>query len=220
MGKWLILLLVLGLGLSAVVYRLVFTRIIMAPGPQTSEIVVAAHKLEIGTLVKDVDLKGGQWVGPLPPGVVLKKEDVVGRGVVAFINEGEPIFENRLALVLESCGIAADHFVGDAHALGEGFVAGIRGLFAPLETHQMKDEHRLAGRDAMKNRRSPPTSGSSLPHATLAACFGHGCSSLVEQTVFHTSLQDPASSGQEKEHERREEEYPSGRNHFMKTPIT
>ena len=52
MGKWLILLLVLGLGLSAVVYRLVFTRIIMAPGPQTSEIVVAAHKLEIGTLVK------------------------------------------------------------------------------------------------------------------------------------------------------------------------
>ena len=99
MGKWLILLLVFGLGLSAVVYRLVLPRIIMAPGPQTTEVVIAAHKLEIGTLVKDTDLRGGQWLGPLPPGVVLRKEDVVGRGVVAFINEREPIFENRLAAV-------------------------------------------------------------------------------------------------------------------------
>ena len=91
MGKWLILLLVLGLGLSAVVYRLVFTRIIMAPGPQTTEIAVAAHKLEISTLIKDTDLKPAYWAGPVPPGVALKKEDVVGRRVVSTIYGGEPI---------------------------------------------------------------------------------------------------------------------------------
>jgi pilus assembly protein CpaB len=91
--------LLIAIGISAIVYRLVLTKGIMAPGPQTSEVVVAAHRLEIGTLVKDTDLKSGQWVGPLPHGIVLKKEDVVGRGVVASINEGEPIFENRLAAV-------------------------------------------------------------------------------------------------------------------------
>jgi pilus assembly protein CpaB len=99
--------LLIAFAVSAIVYRLVLTRIIMAPGPLTSGVVVAAHKLEIGTLVKDLDLKGGQWVGPLPPGVVLKKEDVIGRGVVAFINEGEPIFENRLAAVGAGAGRAA-----------------------------------------------------------------------------------------------------------------
>jgi pilus assembly protein CpaB len=99
--------LLIAFAVSAVVYRLVFTRIIMAPGPQTSEIVVAAHKLEIGTLVKDVDLKGGQWVGPFPPGIVLKKKDVVGRGVVSAIDEGEPIFDSRLAAGGAGAGLAA-----------------------------------------------------------------------------------------------------------------
>jgi pilus assembly protein CpaB len=94
-------------GISAVVYRLVLTKGIMAPGPLTSEVVVAAHTLEIGTLVKNTDLRGGQWLGPLPPGVLLKKEDVVGRCVVALINEGEPIFENRLAAVGAGAGLAA-----------------------------------------------------------------------------------------------------------------
>src|SRR6266851_8184127 len=129
MGKWLILLLVLGLGLSAVVYRLVFTRIIMAPGPQTSEIVVAARKLEIGTLVKDVDVRGGQWIGPLPPGVVLKKDDVIGRGVVAAINEGEPIFDSRLASVGAGAGLAATIPPGmRAVAVRVNDVAGVAGF--------------------------------------------------------------------------------------------
>jgi Flp pilus assembly protein CpaB len=81
--------LLIAFAISAIVYRLVLTPINMAPDDQTSEVVIAAHKLEIGTLVKDTDLRGGRWLNPLPPGVVLKKEDVVGRGVVALINEGD-----------------------------------------------------------------------------------------------------------------------------------
>jgi len=98
--------LLIAFAISAIVYRLVLTPINMAPDDQTSEVVIAAHKLEIGTVVKDTDLRGGRWLGPLPPGVVLKKEDVVGRGVVALINEGEPIFENRLAAVGAGAGPA------------------------------------------------------------------------------------------------------------------
>jgi pilus assembly protein CpaB len=90
----------------SVVVWIVVTRIIMAPSPKITEVVIAARKLEIGTLVKDTDLRSGQWLGALPPGVVLKKEDVVGRGVVAFINEGEPIFENRLAGVAAGARLA------------------------------------------------------------------------------------------------------------------
>jgi pilus assembly protein CpaB len=98
--------LLIAFAVSAIVYRLVLTPIIVAPGPQTSEIIVAAHRLEIGTLVKDTDLKAGQWVGPVPQGVVLKKENVVGRGVISAINEGEPIFENRLAGVAAGARLA------------------------------------------------------------------------------------------------------------------
>jgi pilus assembly protein CpaB len=95
------------IGASYVVYRLVQTRIGQAAGPTTSEVIVASRKLDIGTLVKDTDLKSGQWVGSLPQGVVLKKEDVIGRGVIAAINEGEPIFDNRLAAVGAGAGLAA-----------------------------------------------------------------------------------------------------------------
>jgi pilus assembly protein CpaB len=94
-------------GASYVVYRLVQARIGQAAGPTATEIIVAARKLEIGTLVKDQDLKGGQWLGTPPQGIVMKKDDVVGRGVISAINEGEPIFDNRLAAVGAGAGLAA-----------------------------------------------------------------------------------------------------------------
>ncbi len=116
-------------GASYVVYRLVQARIGQAAGPVTSEIIVAARTLEIGTLVKDIDLRSGQWVGPLPSGVVLKKEDVVGRGVISAINEGEPIFDNRLAAVGAGAGLAATIPPGmRAVAIRVNDVAGVAGF--------------------------------------------------------------------------------------------
>lgn len=116
-------------GASYVVYRLVQARIGQAAGPVTSEIIVASRKLEIGTLVKDVDLKSGQWAGAFPPGIVLKKEDVVGRGVISAINEGEPIFESRLAAVGAGGGLAATIPPGmRAVAIRTNDVAGVAGF--------------------------------------------------------------------------------------------
>jgi pilus assembly protein CpaB len=103
----LLIALVISAGASYAVYRLVRTQIGAASGPAAAEILVATRGLEIGTLIKDTDVKGGQWVGPLPTGAILKKEDAVGRGVVAAIYEGEPLLDNRLAAVGAGAGLAA-----------------------------------------------------------------------------------------------------------------
>jgi len=63
----------------------------------TQKVIVAAHNMEVGAMIKDSDLKLGDWTGPLPQNAMTKKEDVVGRGVVSTIYDGEPILENRLA---------------------------------------------------------------------------------------------------------------------------
>jgi pilus assembly protein CpaB len=92
---------------SYAVYRLVRTQMGAAAGPAAAQILVAARSLEIGTLIKDTDVKAGQWVGQLPAGAILKKEDAVGRGVVSAIYEGEPLLDNRLAAVGAGAGLAA-----------------------------------------------------------------------------------------------------------------
>jgi len=48
-------------------------------------------------MIKDTDLKAGDWSGTVPPGSILKKEDAVGRGVISAMYEGEPVLETRLA---------------------------------------------------------------------------------------------------------------------------
>lgn len=97
----------LSVGASYLVFRLVRSRLSASAGPATSSTVVAARNLEIGTLVKDVDLRSGEWVGALPKGAVLKKEEVIGRGVVSPMYEGEPILDSRLAAVGAGAGLAA-----------------------------------------------------------------------------------------------------------------
>ena len=103
----LLIALVISAGASYAVYRMVRTQIGAAARPATAEILVAARGLQIGTLIKDTDVKAGQWVGPLPTGAILKKEDAVGRGVVSAIYEGEPLLDNRLAAVGAGGGLAA-----------------------------------------------------------------------------------------------------------------
>src|ERR1041385_2519408 len=80
---------------SFMVYRTV-TRQARASGTNF-QVVVAAHNLDVGTLIKAVDLKMGRWTGEPPKGVPVKKEPLIGRGVVLPIFEGEPVNESRLA---------------------------------------------------------------------------------------------------------------------------
>jgi len=76
-------------------------------GPQTTKIVVAARDLEIGSVVRDTDLKIADWIGAVPKGVLASQQAIVGRGVISQVYEGEPIRDNRLAASGSGGGLAA-----------------------------------------------------------------------------------------------------------------
>src|SRR4051794_16764503 len=84
---------------SVLVYRIAGQRIQARQLPATTRIVVATRDLDLGVVLKDVDLTTAEWVGPLPKNALTKKEAVIGRGVVAQVYQGEPIIETRLAAI-------------------------------------------------------------------------------------------------------------------------
>jgi pilus assembly protein CpaB len=88
---------VVAAGASLLLYRLMAARVPAKANVPTQKVILAAHNLEVGAMIKDSDLKLGDWSGAPPQNAMTKKEDVVGRGVVSTVYEGEPILENRLA---------------------------------------------------------------------------------------------------------------------------
>jgi pilus assembly protein CpaB len=88
-------------------YKAIAGRINTAAKPATTKIIVANRTLGVGTLIRDLDLTYRDWAGPVPQQAVTKKEDVIGRGVISAIYEGEPILETRLAPKGSGAGLAA-----------------------------------------------------------------------------------------------------------------
>jgi len=98
----------------------------------TTQILVAAHDLELGSVIKDADISMADWVGPLPKSAVIKKDLVVGRGVVSQLYQGEPIVEARLAAVGAGGGLAATIPPGmRACAVRVNEVVGVAGFVVP-----------------------------------------------------------------------------------------
>ena len=91
MNKRLLSVLAFALVISAVaswvLYRLIVTKLAASAKPAIAQVVVASRNLEIGTLVKDSDVKLVDWNGPEPKGALGTNTDVIGRGVVATIYE-------------------------------------------------------------------------------------------------------------------------------------
>lgn len=128
----LLLALVIATGASYLVYRMVQVRVRQGATPVVSQIVVAARNLEIGTLVKDGDLKAGNWAGAVPKGMLSTTQAVVGRGVISAIYEGEPILESRLAPPGAGGGLAATIPAGmRACAVKVNEVVGLAGFVVP-----------------------------------------------------------------------------------------
>src|SRR5580700_4947546 len=87
---------VIAAGCSYLVFRLVGNR--LTSGSQTTtRVVAAATDIKIGTVLRDTDLTTIEIAGIVPKGAILRKEDVIGRGVVSNLYLGEPIQESRLA---------------------------------------------------------------------------------------------------------------------------
>src|SRR5690349_13263133 len=101
--------LVVSAAASYLVYRIVGKQVAARTQGQSqlTHIVLAARNIDLGTVLTAADVKVGDWAGPVPAGILLKPESVVGRGVVSALNEGEPIFENRLAAAGSGGGLAA-----------------------------------------------------------------------------------------------------------------
>jgi pilus assembly protein CpaB len=117
---------------SWVLYRLIVTKLAANAKPAIAQVVVASRNLEIGTLVKDSDVKVVDWNGPEPKGALGTNTDVVGRGVVATIYEGEPILETRLAAKGAGGGLAATIPPGmRAVSIRVNDVGGVSGFVRP-----------------------------------------------------------------------------------------
>src|ERR1700691_2078666 len=98
---------VVSAGASLLLYRLLSSRTTTQAAPKSAKLVMAARALEPGTLIRDADLRDGDWTGKIPDGVLQRREDIVGRGVISPIFAGEPIVESRLALKGGGAGLAA-----------------------------------------------------------------------------------------------------------------
>ena len=99
--------LIISAAASLLLYRLVATRLTANARPPSTQIVVANRNLEVGALIREPDVKIAEWTGHTPRGAVLRREDVLGRGVVATIYEGEPVLDSRLAAHGAGAGMAA-----------------------------------------------------------------------------------------------------------------
>src|SRR3979411_1425273 len=87
---------VVAAGCSYIVFRLVGSR--LSGTRQTStHVVAAATDIKLGTLLRDADLTTIEITGTLPKGVILKKENAIGRGVISNLSLGETIMKSPKA---------------------------------------------------------------------------------------------------------------------------
>jgi pilus assembly protein CpaB len=111
MKKRLISVFVFALAVSAgaafVLYQLISTRVTAGASshPVTKTVFVAAHDLQPGALVTDADIAKQEYM-KVPEGAIVKKEDIINRGVTGVIHQDTPFFEGTLAGKGEGAGFA------------------------------------------------------------------------------------------------------------------
>lgn len=123
---------VVALAASVVVYQLL-TRKLGATGvAKTTTILVAARDLPIGYVAKTQDIETATWGGALPPGAILKPEDVEGRGSIIQTLRGEPLLESHFAARGAGAGLAVTIPQGKrAVAIRVNEVVGLAGYVLP-----------------------------------------------------------------------------------------
>jgi pilus assembly protein CpaB len=94
-------------GCSFLVYRIIGVRVNGAHKAATTRVISASGDIKLGTILTKANLSTTEIAGTLPKGAILKAENVIGRGVVSDLYQGEPILESRLAAVGSGGGLAA-----------------------------------------------------------------------------------------------------------------
>jgi pilus assembly protein CpaB len=100
--------------------------------PSTKQIVVATRQLEVGSVIKEGDVKTVSWSSDLPQGAVTTPEEAFKRGVISTIYASEPVLESRLAAEGAGGGLAATIPKGmRAVGLKVDQVIGVAGFVVP-----------------------------------------------------------------------------------------
>jgi pilus assembly protein CpaB len=96
-------------GCAFVVYHLVVSRMTATKTVATTRVVAAATDIKLGVVLNSADLTAVEISGALPKGAILEKDkgNVIGRGVLSDLYQGEPIIDARLAPVGSGGGLAA-----------------------------------------------------------------------------------------------------------------
>ena len=102
------------------VAKIVGARMSAAKPVVTTKVVAAATDIQLGAVLAAKDLTTTEIQGPLPKGVFLKPEELVGRGVISPLYQGEPILESRLAPPGSGGGMASIIPHGHESAGSEG----------------------------------------------------------------------------------------------------
>ncbi|MGA3094826.1 MAG: Flp pilus assembly protein CpaB [Bryobacteraceae bacterium] len=101
-------------------------------GPPMTQVVLAAHDLEVGSVLRDGDVKLTDWPGAVPAGATTRPQDVVGRGVITPIYAQEPVIETRLAPKGAGGGFASTIPQGmRAFAIRVNDIVGVAGFVTP-----------------------------------------------------------------------------------------
>jgi pilus assembly protein CpaB len=114
------------------IYKTIVSRLTVNAARPVTRLVAASHDLALGSLIKEGDISQIEWTGAVPPQVVMKKEDAVGRGVTAPIYANEPILETRLAPKGAGGGLASIIPPGmRAVAIRVNDIVGVAGFVSP-----------------------------------------------------------------------------------------
>ncbi len=119
---------------SFLVYHFVLTNVEAASRRPvaTKKMLVAAHTMEVGALIRDADLRLINSADVPHSDVINDPQQAIGRGVIATIYEGEPIASARLAPKGAGAGLASMIPLGKrAVALKIDEVVGLAGFVVP-----------------------------------------------------------------------------------------
>ncbi|MCX6630138.1 MAG: Flp pilus assembly protein CpaB [Candidatus Solibacter sp.] len=120
-------------GASLVLYRVLINRTTTTnAGPALAQVALASKDLEVGTVLKEGDVKVADWPGAVPLGATNQVKDIIGRGVITAIFAKEPIIDSRLAPKGAGGGMASMIPPGmRAVAVRVNEVVGVAGFVVP-----------------------------------------------------------------------------------------
>jgi pilus assembly protein CpaB len=92
---------------STVLYKVISANTSHPTRELTTEVFVASHDLEAGTLIENGDIRAIEWRTSVSPQWIARREDLIGRGLIAGINKDEPFPANRLAAKGAGAGLTS-----------------------------------------------------------------------------------------------------------------